>query len=304
MSVPANLEQTKGNRIGTTTLFHVHHTNFGEDQGVYDELYQIGFRAFQVPCADRSDDWLRSFKQWGADQQEQVHLHTIGFFVNTGPSPECPVSDDPDRVKRAKDTLQKHLAKAAICESRSHFGPYPSGLLAGHYPWTQAHDERCVRFLEWAEKTAAKAGMMIEMEALNRFEAGVSSLFELSGLFEMAGLMPHIKMGPDTFHQSMGEKDTVAAWLEYDNLFGKLGHLSDSGRQIIGDEQALTKTGIFRYLASGECSIKTWSIEAFGSDTDPGIAGALGVRRLPRITGVEVMRRSFNRVVAEFAKCS
>lgn len=304
MSRPADLSRTRDIRIGATTLFHQHGENFEQDRPVYDELYGIGYRAFQVPCAGLSEDWLKSFKQWADAQQEETYVHTIGFFVNVGPNPECPVSDDPSRVNRAKDTLQKHLAKAAMCESRSHFGPYPSGLLAGYYAWTDAHTERCISFLQWADGIVKAAGIPLELEPLNRFEAGVSKLSELSGLLTASGVGSHMVMGIDTFHQSMGEPDTVEAWKQHDDRLGLLAHLSDSERLVIGDQQALTTTGVFPYLASGKCSVKTWSVEAFGSDTHPDIAGALCVRRLPSINGVEVYRRSFNRIVAEFAKCS
>lgn len=83
----------------------------------------------------------------------------------------------------------------------------------------------------------------------------------------------------------------------------KTGHLSDSGRAVIGDQQALTMTGVFPFLATGLCSVKTWNVEAFGNDVNPGIAAALGLRVLPKQKGIEVMRLSYSRIVNEFSRC-
>ena len=304
MAKPADLSKTKGNRIGATMLFHTHsgEDDFGADADIYNRVYGIGFRAVQVQPNSQSDNWLTGLKQWANERTEDVNVHSIDFFVNVGVTPTCPVSDDPERRSRARDEFQKQLSKARVCGALSHFGPLTSGLLAGHYFWEPKHDDRAVEFLSWARGIAANANMPVELEPLNRFEAGVSTLAHMQALIARANAGGFLRLGPDTFHQHVGESHTVDAWKAHNGNFGLTGHLSDDGRAIIGDEQAISQTGVIPYLASGKCSIKTWNIEAFGFDVNPGIAGALCLRRLPMQTGLEVMRKSFELVVTEFSK--
>lgn len=302
---PPDLSRTKGIRIGATMLFHPHSGNndFAADEAVYNKVYEFGYRAVQVQPSGQDDNWLAGLKQWAEGRSEETHVHTIDFLVNVGNEPACPVSEDVAVRQRARENFEQHLTKAALCGSRSHFGPYTAGLLAGHYPWTPAHDVRCVEFLSWANGIAANASMTVEFEPLNRFETGVSTLDHMWRLFSEAKTGVFMTLGPDTFHQNEGESSTVAAWGRHNKHFGKTGHLSDNGRAVIGDQQALTMTGVFPFLTTGLCSVETWNVEAFGKDVDPGIAAALCLRVLPRHTGLEVMRLSFDRIVNEFSRC-
>ncbi|TSC57115.1 MAG: hypothetical protein Greene041662_1064, partial [Candidatus Peregrinibacteria bacterium Greene0416_62] len=188
MAKTADLSATKGIRIGATMLFHQHRgkDDFAADEADYDTLYGIGFRAFEVQPSNKSASWLKGLKQWAAGREEETHIHTIDFLVNIGDKPACPVSANKDIVQRAKDVFQAHLAQAALCGALSHFGPYSAGLLAGHYFWTPDHDARCVDFLAWANGIAANANMLVEIETLNRFETGVSTLDHMQELFERA----------------------------------------------------------------------------------------------------------------------
>lgn len=306
MAKPADLSKTCGIRIGTTTLFHRHHSSgqFEADMPVYNRLYEMGFRSFQVQPGNKSDEWLRSVKQWAAGLDEETHLHTIDFLVNSGDASECPVSSDSAVVQRAKDVFQKHLAKAALCGSLSHFGPYSAGLLAGQYFWTKEHDDRCVEWFRWMNTVAEEAKVIVEVEPINRFETGVSTLGHMWMLLQAANAGKYLRMGPDTCHQGFGESSTTKAWSEHNDHFGLTGHLSDSSRSVIGAQQALTATGVFPYLAGGKCKVKTWNVEAFGKDVDPGIAAALGLRVLPKMSGVLVMQASILRIRKEFAACT
>lgn len=304
MAKPADLAATKGIRIGATMLFHSFSgkDDFAADEAIFDEVYKIGYRAVQVAADGQSDNWLAGLKRWAASQAEEVFVYAIGFLVNVGDQPACPVGDI-DRVSRAKTTFEQHVAKAMACGARALFGPYSAGLLAGHYQWTDTHDAKCIDWLKWVNGVGEATKLVIEVEPLNRFETGVNTVAHMSRLLTDAGVGEFVKIGPDTCHQGFGEGNTVQTWRAFRTFFGRTGHLSDSGRSVIGAEQAITGLGIIPYLAGGNSGPECWNVEAFGSDVDPGIAQALGLRVLPKHTGLEVMRLSYQRLVAEFAKC-
>jgi hypothetical protein len=304
MANPANLDQTRGNRIGATMLFHNHSgtDDFAADAAVYQQMYDFGYRAVQVRSDVQSDNWLTGLRQWAASLTEETWVYSIGFLVNAGDKPECPVGVH-GNVCRAKEAFQKHVAKAQACGARSLFGPYSAGLLAGHYPWTPEHDEKCVNWFKWLNDIAEAAKLVVEAEPINRFETGVNTVAHMARLLTEAQVGEFVKIGPDTCHQGFGEGSTVQTWRTFRQLFGRSGHLSDFGRSVIGAEQAITGLGIIPYLATGKSGIECWNVEAVGSDVDPGISTALGIRIPLRHKGIEVMKLSFDRIVTEFAKC-
>lgn len=304
MAKLADLSRTKGVRIGATMLCHSHadSDDFAADAAVYQQMYDIGYRAVQVQSDTRGDNWLKGLQQWAAAQAEETWVYSIGFLVNTGDKPECPAGQHPS-VCRAKATFEKHVAKAQMCGARSLFGPYSAGLLAGYYSWTDAHDSKCVDWFKWLNGIAEAAKLVVEVEPINRFETGVNTIAHMARLLTDAQVGDYVKIGPDTCHQGFGEGNTVQTWKAFRSMFGRSGHLSDFGRAVIGAEQAVTGLGIIPYLASGQSGIECWNVEAFGSDVNPGIAQALGLRVLPKHKGLEVMRLSYERLVAEFAKC-
>ncbi len=121
-----------------------------------------------------------------------------------------PLSDNPVHRQAAVDHLAAATEWAAALGSPMLCGPIgqPLGLFTGAAP-TEAEKQRLAEVHRAAAETAARHGMMLAMEYLNRFEAYIVNT--MADALAHAARVDHPGFGVmhDTFHANLEEKDPV-----------------------------------------------------------------------------------------------
>jgi D-psicose/D-tagatose/L-ribulose 3-epimerase len=171
-------------------------------------------------------------------------------------SPEKKLRDDAlDFMKRVIDCTQA-LEADLLC------GPFyqPVGLFTGTGP-TDEEKSRAAEHARASAQYAAKAGVTLAVEFLNRFEAYVLTTMDGVAEHVKAVGMPNFKAMFDTFHANIEENDVVASIRGHRPIITHM-HISENNRGVPGRGHN-NWAGIFKALRS--TGYDNWlTVEAFG----------------------------------------
>jgi D-psicose/D-tagatose/L-ribulose 3-epimerase len=119
---------------------------------------------------------------------------------------------DPGEQQAGVAFLDRCAATAAACGAQIVCGPIyaPVGLLPGR-PRTREEWEHGVQGLRAAGECAARHGVVLAVELLNRFETHFLNTVEDGIAFVEAVGHPSVRLHLDTFHLNIEEKDIPAA---------------------------------------------------------------------------------------------
>jgi len=141
-----------------------------------------------------------------------------------------------DPVERAKgvDFLARSAATAADCGAQILCGPIysPVGQLPGR-PRTQSEWDSCVHALRQAGDHAARHGVTLAVELLNRFETHfLNTVDDGIALMEQVA-HPNVSLHLDTFHLNIEEKSVPAAFTRAGRHLRHV-HAAENDRGSIG----------------------------------------------------------------------
>jgi D-psicose/D-tagatose/L-ribulose 3-epimerase len=189
---------------------------------------------------------------------------------------ENPVSESAAVRAKAVDRLREAIDCAHALNAQVICGPFHSAFatFTRRAPEEQEYN-RSAEVLHAAGEHAAKAGLMLAPEALNRFECYLCNTMEqLVDLIKRVD-HPNVKAMFDTHHANMEEKkfktaiQTVAPVLRH-------VHISENDRGTPGDGHILWDE---TFAALAAVQYKGWlTIEAF-TRSDPDFANAINVWR-------------------------
>jgi D-psicose/D-tagatose/L-ribulose 3-epimerase len=186
---------------------------------------------------------------------------------------------DPARRDRAVNWIDNSLACAAACGATVLCGPFcaPVGQLVGRPP-TPAEFESCVGGLRELSKRAVDRGVVLALEALNRFETYfMNTVDDAVRLLDRVD-SPSIGVHLDTFHMNVEEKSPADALRRAGRHLAHV-HFSENDRGVVGSghvdwpgvRDALRDLG---YL-DGEC----WIVAETFAGGVPEIAAATAIWR-------------------------
>ncbi|MCH8859495.1 MAG: hypothetical protein IID54_07970, partial [Proteobacteria bacterium] len=127
----SKFEATAGYCIGSVMIFQEWNDQFSKDRAVYDQLYEEGFRAFQLFLIGHEDDYLRDLRKW-ADDKGDVELSGLLAFIETGTEGACPINPYVTKRQNARDLLDLTIGKAKLIGATGVHGPLFQGLMNEH----------------------------------------------------------------------------------------------------------------------------------------------------------------------------
>jgi len=237
---------------------------------IVDRLKEIGYDG--VECFIGSPD-EKAYKRFG-DYTHSIGLETTAVFV-VGKD-QNPV--DPEAGIRAAslDWIKWGIDRAYDMQATILAGPFHSahGVFAKHAPQDEEYN-RSAEVLHAAGEYAAQAGIVLALEAVNRFECYLCNTMEQLHLLVTTTGHPNVQAMYDSHHANIEEKKTREAINKIAPVLAHV-HISENDRGTPGDGH-VEWDETFASLAAVEYD--GWlTIEAF-SRNDPDFANAINVWR-------------------------
>ena len=257
---------------------------------------KVGFNMLLWTTHVTDDDLplLESIKKAGYDgveipifEGEPAHFEKVGQAIKDNglgctsvtviPDEEHnPVSADAGNRKGAVEHLKWAIDCSEALGSDVLCGPFyqPLGVFTGEPP-TEEEKQRAAEVHKQAAELAAKANVMLGIEALNRFECYFLNTMADAADYVKRVDHPNCQVMFDTFHANIEEKDPVGCITEHLDVI-KHVHISENDRGTPGKGH-IDWPGTFKALRSG--GYDNWLvIEAFGRAL-PDLAAATRVWR-------------------------
>lgn len=233
-------------------------------------LKKMGFDGVEIPVFEGDEAHYQRIRR-------ELQNLGLGATAVTVVTPETnPVSPDAAVRKAALERIKWAISMTAAAGGESLAGPYHSalGAFTGTGP-TETEKQHAAEVLTQAADHAAKVGVKLALEYLNRFEC-----YFLTTAADMAAFIkrvnhPSLRTMYDTFHANIEEKSPAAAVGALGDLFVHV-HISECDRGTPG-------TGMVRwqetFKALRKANYDGWlTIEAFGRAL-PALAAATKVWR-------------------------
>ncbi|MAE93237.1 MAG: isomerase [Deltaproteobacteria bacterium] len=237
---------------------------------LYAELAAMGFDGLELPIFDADPE---AFATLGRRLEELGLARTAVSVCNPDTDP---ISPDPALRKAALGHLQHVIDCAAAAGAELLAGPLYAaiGQFSGSGP-SGDELERSREVLALAADHAARAGISLSLEFLNRFEIYLLNTAADAARFVRELDRPNVSVHYDTFHAHIEEKDPAAAIRAAGPHIGHV-HISENDRGTPGAGQVRWEESFDALHAMGYDGWLT--IEAFGSSL-PSLAAATKIWR-------------------------
>lgn len=205
-------------------------TNVGpEHEMLLEDLKATGYDGVEIPIFEgRPDDYRRL-----GDRLDRIGLERTAVSAMGDPAMNL-ISPDAAVRERGIDHMKRAIDCAEALGARFLSGPLHStlGQFSGEGP-TAAEKERSVASQRAIGEHAARRGVTIGLEALNRFECYlVNTMADLSAHVDAIG-HPNVKAMYDTFHANIEEADPIGAYTKHVRNIVHV-HISENDRGVPG----------------------------------------------------------------------
>jgi sugar phosphate isomerase/epimerase len=168
----------------------------------------------------------------GLMREHGLGIPTLGTGMAAGR--EGLTFSDPDASVRARavQRIREHTELAAELGSGVTIGLI-FGRIGGDAARREERRDAAVACLEACCRDAERRGVVLFLEAINRYEADqLVTLDEAAACLRRVG-SPSLRLLADTFHMNIEETDVLATFRRVGEILGHV-HLSDSNRQVPG----------------------------------------------------------------------
>jgi D-psicose/D-tagatose/L-ribulose 3-epimerase len=234
------------------------------------KLKQTGFDGVELPL------FAGDAAHYKTIARELKNLGLGCTTVTVAAAETNPISSDAAVRKAAAERHKWAIEMTATLGGEMLCGPYhsPLGVFSGTGP-TDDEKKRAAEVLRAAAEEAQKAGIMLAIEYLNRFECYFLTTAADARALVKAVNHPHFRMMYDTFHANIEEKDLTRAITSSADSFIHV-HISENDRGTPGSGHVHWDE-TFRALR--QVKYDGWlTIEAFGRAL-PDLAAATRVWR-------------------------
>ena len=202
----------------------------------------------------------------------------LGATYSLGLDAESDISaDDREKERRGQAKLEDAVAMARDIGATHIAGILYSAFQKYAVPTTAEGVKRSVEVLQRVAATAAKSGIVLGLEVVNRYETNV--LNTASQGVEMCRRVgaPNVKVHLDVYHMNIEESDIAQAILATGEHLGYF-HTGDSHRGYMGSG-SIDLAGVFRALVKadyrGPITFESFSSRVVGQPLE----GILGIWR-------------------------
>lgn len=231
----------------------------------------VGFDLIEIPALDpASIDAGFTLKQ--LEQAGIGAACSLGLDADTDIS-----SNDREKEKRGQARLQAAVAVARDIGATHVCGILESAFQKYAVPTTAEGVKRSVEVLQRVAEAAARSGITLGLEVVNRYESNV--LNTASQAVEMCRRIgaPNVKVHLDVYHMNIEESDIGQAILETGGHLGYF-HTGDSHRGYMGSG-SIDLAGVFRAVVksgyAGPITFESFSSRIVGQPLE----GILGIWR-------------------------
>ncbi|MFP6561250.1 sugar phosphate isomerase/epimerase family protein [Paraburkholderia sp. B3] len=232
---------------------------------------EVGFDFIEVPALDPKSidvDFTR----------RELEKNGLGVTFSLGLDAESDISSgDVEKAARGKEKLEAALRVARDCGATHMCGILYSAFQKYYVPPTAAGIAMSVDILGEVAQTAAKSGVVLGLEVVNRYESNVlNTASQGVELCKRIGA-PNVKVHLDTYHMNIEESDIATAVRETGDYLGYF-HTGDSHRGYLGSG-SIDFSEIFRALVfsgfKGPITFESFSSRVVGQPLE----GILGIWR-------------------------
>lgn len=232
---------------------------------------EVGFDLIEIPALDPgSID--------AAFTRKQLEKAGIGATSSLGLDADTDISSN-DRDKEARGQAR---LEAAVAMARDVGATHVCGILESAFqkyavPTTAEGVKRSVEVLQRVAEVAARSGITLGLEVVNRYESNV--LNTASQAVEMCRRIgaPNVKVHLDVYHMNIEESDIGQAILDTGDYLGYF-HTGDSHRGYMGSG-SIDLAGVFRAVVksgyAGPITFESFSSRVVGQPLE----GILGIWR-------------------------
>ena len=195
-----------------------------------DMVKEYGFDTVELPIFDI--DAVAECAKWGK-RCDELGLQRTATAVRSNPDAN-PASTDPAVRQRGVEENLRNIDCAAAAGAKTLAGPLHStlGFFSGAGP--TADEWKCaVESMQTAAEHAAKSGVLLGVEYLNRFECYLLNTAADGARFVKEVDHPSCKMMFDTFHSHIEEKNIPEAIRALSGCLGHV-HISENDRSTPG----------------------------------------------------------------------
>lgn len=265
-----------------------------EHQALLSDIRATGFDGVEIPVFEGA---LADYRRLGG-QLDALGLARTAVSAIGDPALDL-ISPDATVRRRAVDRMRWVLDCTAELGADRVSGPLHSvlGQFSGSGP-TADELSRAVESQQQIGEHAAKAGVTVGLEALNRFECYlVNTMDDLAALVRRIG-HPNIRAMYDTFHANIEETDPIGA-LTRNRAEVVHIHISENDRGVPGRGNI---PWVDTFAAIRSIGYDDWlTIEAFGRGL-PDLAAATKVWRDFAESPEAVYRDGFAHITAHLAR--
>lgn len=259
------------NRLGVHALVWEAGWSHAECARAIARTAEVGYDFIEAPALDPSlidVDYTR----------RQLEAAGIGVNYSMGLDAETDISSgDPEKAARGKARLEEALAVARDTGATHLCGIIHSAFQKNAAPTTPAGVAMAVEVLQQVAETAARSGITLGLEVVNRYESNV--LNTASQAVEMIRRIgaPNVGAQLDVYHMNIEESDPAQAIVDTGRDIAYF-HTGDSHRGYMGSG-SVDLQSVFRALArvgyAGPITFESFSSRVVGQPLE----GILGIWR-------------------------
>lgn len=187
---------------------------------------ETGFDLIEIPLLDPSTVDAAMTRKLLDDNGLQATC-SLGLSADTDVS-----SEDPAVVRRGREVLASALEVAAGFGSLHMCGVLYSALRKYEAPLSAAGRAHVVETIAWLGEEAAKVGVPVSLEVVNRYETNVANTAaQMVELIEESGA--GVKVHLDTYHMNIEENGFVSPVKDTGSKIGYV-HIGESHRGYLG----------------------------------------------------------------------
>ncbi len=194
-----------------------------------DQLKQIGYDNVEIPAFDLDD--LDNYAKWGK-RFDELGLARTGTAIRGGD--QNPISPDPAVRQKGVEANKRNLDCCAAAGCSVMAGPFHSAL--GEFSGKGPNDDEWkwgVESMQQVAEHAAKVGVTLGLEYLNRFECYFLNTAADGARFCRDVGHPSCQMMYDTFHAHIEEKSIPEAIRSLKDCLAHV-HISENDRSTPG----------------------------------------------------------------------